>query len=190
LGHPKVQRETSKARGRRIKEGFFEEYCSGKGLDIGFGGDLLKDGCRAWDLEHGDAQYLEGIDDSEFDFVYSSHTLEHMVHPDIALRNWWRVLKNGGYLILYVPHRDLYEKKKDLPSRWNPDHKHFFLLDRDEDPDTRGLIPLIQRSLVDFEIVYAKECDEGHTITDPETPSDGEYSIELVIQKKHRVLNN
>jgi SAM-dependent methyltransferase len=176
--------ETSKAKPRRLKEGFFEKYCRGKGLDIGCGIDLLSLNCHGWDWEQGDAQFLSGMKNEEFDFVYSSHTLEHMVDPAIALENWWRVLKKKGYLILYVPHRDLYEKKKTLPSHWNQDHKHFFLLDTDDPPNTIGIMPLIQRSLVNFEIIYAKECQEGHTISNPEIHSDGEYSIETVIQKK------
>jgi len=77
----------------------------------------------------------------------------------------------------------LYEKKKTLPSRFNHDHRHFFLIDRDEVPDTIGMIPLIERTLKDFEIVYAKECSEGHTITDPELHSEGEFSIEVVVRK-------
>ena len=183
-GRPERPGETSKAQLRRTRELFFERYCNGRGLDVGYGGDLLTTDCRGWDFEHGDAQYLKGIGASEFDFVYSSHTLEHMSEPAIALRNWWRVLKRGGYLILYLPHRELYEKKKTLPSRWNLDHRHFFLLDKDEEPDTIGIIPMIQRSLSDFEIIYAKECSEGHTITDPEIHSDGEYSIEVVVKKE------
>lgn len=141
------------------------------------------DNCTGWDFEHGDAQYLEGLDNGVLDFVYSSHTLEHMVDIEVALQNWWRVLKNGGYLILYVPHRDLYEKKKTLPSRWNKSHNHFFLMDKDEKPDTRGIVPLINRVLINSEIIYAKECSQGHTIIDPEIHSDGEYSIEVVIRK-------
>lgn len=183
-GRPKTQAETSKARQRRLREGFFEKYCGGKGLDIGYGGDLITPNSVGWDCEHGNAQYLKGLADSTYDFVYSSHTLEHMTEVDIALKNWWRVLKRGGYLILYLPHRDLYEKKTSLPSFWNADHKHFFLLHRDEGPDTIGLIPALPRSLSDYEIVYAKECSEGHTITAPEIHSDGEYSIEIVIRKK------
>lgn len=184
FGRPSKEGETAKARQRRKKEGFFEAYCNGRGIDIGYGGDLLTENCRGWDFEHGDAQYLHGIKDSEFDFVYSSHVLEDMVEPKIALKNWWRVLKNGGYLILYVPHRDLYEKRKTLPSRWNKNHKHMFLLDIDEKPDTIGIVPLIQRTLLDYNIIYAKECSEGHTITDPKKHSNGEYSIEIVVQKK------
>jgi SAM-dependent methyltransferase len=175
--------ETSKARPRRVREGFFEKYCTGRGLDVGSGDDSLAPNCLEWDKEQGDAQYLHGVEDCSFDFVYSSHTLEHMIVPSIALKHWWRVLRTGGFLILYIPHRDLYEKKKSLPSRWNPDHKHFFLLDRDEPPDTTGILPLLQRALSNFRIIYAKECNEGHTITDPQVHSDGEYSIEVVIKK-------
>jgi SAM-dependent methyltransferase len=183
VGRPFKAGETTAAKRRRIEEGFFDKYCRGKGLDIGYGGDLLAPNCKGWDWEHGDAQYLRGVEDARFDFVYSSHTLEDMVNPGIALKNWWRVLKPGGYLILYIPHRDLYEKKKTLPSHWNIDHKHFFLMDRDEEPDTTGIIPLIQRTLPNHRIIYAKECKEGHTISDPEIHSDGEYSIEVVISK-------
>ena len=124
--------------------------------------------------------------DESFDFVYSSHTLEHVMDPAITLRNWWRVLKPGGYLLVYIPHRDLYEKKKTLPSNWNFDHKTFFLPDRDEAPDTVGVAPLIARTLPDAEVVYIRECSQGNTITDPNVHSDGEYSIEFVLRKPVR----
>lgn len=183
VGRPRKAGETAKARSRREREGFFDLYCRGRGLDIGFGGDLLSSNCTGWDFEHGDARRLKGIPDGRFDFVYSSHTLEHMPDPAAALREWWRVVRPGGHLILYVPHRDLYEKRTTLPSRWNPDHLHFFLPGRDEPPDTLGLVPLIARSLSGFEIVHVRECSEGHTVDEPETHSDGEYSIEVVVRK-------
>ncbi len=183
FGRPYQPGETSKAKARREKEDFFEKFCRGKGLDIGYGGDLLTPNCIGWDFEHGDAQYLEIIQDSQFDFVYSSHTLEHMVSPRIALKNWWRVIKPGGYLILYLPDVFLYEKKSTLPSSWNLDHKHFFSIDKDISPDTIGVIPLIQRTLLNVEIVDKKVCGEGHTITNPNMHSDGEYSIEVIAQK-------
>ena len=49
-----------------------------------------------------------------------------------------------------------------------------------------GLIPLIQRVLPRAELVYAKECSAGHTITDPNVHSDGEFSIEAVVRKAAR----
>lgn len=176
-------RETTKARPRRINEGFFEKFCHGKGLDIGYGGDLLCENCRGWDIEDGDAQFLNGLANSSFDFVYSSHTLEHIADSKLALSNWWRVLKPNGYLILYLPERDLYEKKKTLPSRWSASHKHFFLLDKDQLPDTLGIVPIVNSSCRNSRIIYARICDHGHTITDPYLQSDGEYSVELVAQK-------
>ena len=183
FGRPNAALESTKARERRQKEGFFNDFCVGKGLDVGYGGDLLTPGCIGWDMEHGDAQYLQGVPDESYDFVSSSHTLEHMVDPLVSLKNWWRVVRRGGYLILYLPHRDLYEKKKTLPSRWNLDHKHFFLLNENDPPDTLGVLPLIARSLEGYEIMVARDCSEGHTITDPELHSNGEYSIEVILKK-------
>jgi SAM-dependent methyltransferase len=184
MKRPYEARETSKAQARRQREGFMNRFCIGRGIDIGYGGDPVTHDCDVWDEEHGDAHYLKGIRDHSYDFVYSSHTLEHLREPVVALQHWWRVLRPGGFLILYVPDRDLYEKKTTLPSRWNGSHTRFFLLDRDEKPDTLGILPLVNQTLDGSEVVYAKRCDEGHTIDDPSVHSDGEYSIEVVIQKK------
>ena len=175
--------ETTKAKQRRLKENFFKKYCNGEGIDIGYGGDLVVENTIGWDYENGDAQYLTEIDDERYDFVYTSHVIEHMIDAKVALQNWWRVLKKNGYLLLYLPHRELYEKKKTLPSNWNPDHKHFFVENNHEPPHTLGLRQLIKETLTGYEIIYVKVCDEGHTITDPNIHSDGEYSIEAVIRK-------
>lgn len=74
--------------------------------------DLAADVC---DLEFKDASY---------NCVYSSHTLEHVEDYESALAEWWRVVKPGGYLILYLPHRDWYPNI-GMPGS-NPDHKHDF----------------------------------------------------------------
>jgi len=184
VSRPVKRGETNKARPRRIREKFFEKYCQGKGLDVGYGGDLLAENCRGWDIEDGNAETLNGLKESEFDFVYSSHTLEHVEDAVSTLRVWWKVVKPGGYLILYLPERDLYERKKVLPSNWNETHKRFFLFDRDELPDTVGVVPLIRRSLSSYDIVEAKVCNEGYGVPEPNKQSIGEYSIEVVIHKK------
>lgn len=183
LGRKRSYGETHKAKVRRAREGFFETYCRGCGLDVGYGGDPITPNAVGWDFEHGDAQRLSGLNDASFDFVYSSHLLEHLPDCELALTNWWRVLKPGGYLILYLPHRDLYEKKARLPSRFNDDHKHFFLPDRDEAPDTFGLAPLLLRLLSGVSIEYCKTCDSGYIDPGVNEPSQGEYSIELVARK-------
>jgi len=183
LGRRRSFGETHKAHTRRARERFFENYCRGRGLDIGYGGDPITPDAIGWDFEHGDAHRLHGLADASFDFVYSSHLLEHLSDCELALRNWWRVVKPGGFLILYLPHRDLYEKKTRLPSRFNDDHKHFFLPDHDEPPDTLGVVPLVQRTLQDISVIYCRACDEGYVNPGPERESLGEFSIELVARR-------
>jgi SAM-dependent methyltransferase len=46
---------------------------------------------------------LESIADGRYDFVLSSHNLEHMANPIKALNNWKRVLKPRGFLLLVLP---------------------------------------------------------------------------------------
>jgi SAM-dependent methyltransferase len=184
FARPVMVKETSKAKERRKAEGFFDRYFAGQGIDVGYGGDLVVPNCRGWDVEDGDAHELAGIPDASFDFVYSSHILEHLEDPARAVKNWWRVLKPGGYLILYVPERDLFERKKTLPSDISLDHKHFILLDRDDPPDTIGLIPLLKNNLDGVELVYQRICSAGYDANVPVSfMSDAEYSIELVARK-------
>ncbi|WP_294159787.1 methyltransferase domain-containing protein [uncultured Selenomonas sp.] len=139
--------ETRKAHDRRVREGFFDAYCQGEGLDIGCGNDPVTPTCSGWDLCNGDAQYLHGIPDESFDFVYSSHCIEHMLDVRVAIANWFRVVRRGGYLIIYGPERDLYEKQRTLPSRFNFDHKHYFLVCRKEAPDTLDICEELREAL-------------------------------------------
>ena len=108
--------------------GDFQRYLIGQGIDIGAGPDCLqveRGNVRAWDMPDGDAQYLQGVPDNFYDFVYSSHCLEHMVNVEISLTNWLRVLKPGGHLYTVIPDYILYEKLT-WPSRFNIDHKQSF----------------------------------------------------------------
>ncbi len=41
-----------------------------------------------------------------YDFVLSSHVLEHTTNPILALSEWIRLLKNHGALVLLLPHKD------------------------------------------------------------------------------------
>lgn len=179
--------ETAKANSRRAREGFFDRFLQGRGIDIGCGTDKVLPDADGWDLStgQGDATAMLGVKDWTYDWVYSSHCLEHLADPVTAVRNWWRILKPGGFLIIVVPHRDLYEKKRALPSRWNEDHKHFFVIDRNERPCTIGLLQMVDCALPDrkFETVWLRKCDDGRTITDSLIHSDGEFSIELVLRK-------
>jgi hypothetical protein len=182
--------ETTKATTRRVRERFFEKYCRGRGLDIGPDNDPITPYVQTWTWDNGDAVYMDGLPDEGYEFVYSSHVLEDVERSKlvIALRNWWRLVVRGGFLIVVVPHRDLYEKKKTLPSRWNEGHKVFWLMDRNERPDTYGILPMIRASLTDYELIRAVVCDDGYVynVSDPAIHAEGEYSIEIVLRKARK----
>lgn len=110
-------------------------YVRGRGLDLG---------CGPWKVfPHAigvDAQAYPGGDganlvadvtdlgmfaDAAFDWVYSSHTLEDQEDTVDTLREWWRLVKPGGYLILYLPHKDFYPNIGQPGA--NPAHKHDFV---------------------------------------------------------------
>lgn len=121
-------RETSKSQKLREARGDFRTFLRGDGIDIGAGTDPLRAphaSVRSWDKEHGDGGKLSEIPDESFDFVYSSHTLEHMKSIEEAVSNWIRVLKPGGFLYIVVPEYVLYEKMT-WPSIYSEVHTHSF----------------------------------------------------------------
>lgn len=177
--------ETSKAKARRQREGWFDKYVRDPGIDIGCGSDPLNHTFRRYDHERGDgdATHCANIPDGVFLTVYASHVLEHLADPWSALRNWFRILAPGGFLLLSVPHRTLYEKRWELPSRWNADHKWFFLPDDGEAPCTLHLRELIRKEIPAGELFELRVCSEGWQDLGPEVHSVGEYSIEAVVRK-------
>jgi SAM-dependent methyltransferase len=128
-------REQTKSLNRRITDSrFLRTYFVGNGIDIGGFPDPLSlyseffplmTSLKVWDLPDGDAQFMSGVADEDFDFTHSSHCLEHLVDPFDGLKNWFRITKPGGHLILTVPEEDLYEQGY-WPSTFNSDHKWTF----------------------------------------------------------------
>jgi len=53
-----------------------------------------------------EASDLQCIPDAAYDFVLSSHCLEHLANPLQGLQEWIRVLRDDGLLVLVVPHKD------------------------------------------------------------------------------------
>ena len=133
---------------------------------------------------------MKEIPSNFFDVVYASHVLEHVSDIYIAFRNWWRILKTGGVLIVCIPDRDSYEMKRELPSNWNFEHKCFFLSSSEELPFTINYEKFVTSALFDkkYEIEYIQLFnDDVYDKMPPEFPQDHpipEYQIESVIRKK------
>ena len=118
-------------------------YTRGLGLDIGCGPDkgfphfigidnnqderIFGEQHRATtaDMIVPDGTKLPQLASEQYDFVYSSHMLEHVPDFKACLKEWWRLIKVGGHLVLYLPHKELYPNV-GTPAA-NPDHKHDFL---------------------------------------------------------------
>jgi ADP-heptose:LPS heptosyltransferase len=112
------------------------QYTRGVGLDIG---------CGAWKgfphfigVDNGhhetygqqikpdikmDGSKLTIFASQSLDFIYSSHLLEHFPYEQVpeVLKEWWRTIKIGGHLCLYLPSEDLYPKVGEYGA--NGDHK-------------------------------------------------------------------
>ena len=55
------------------------------------------------------------LPDGSTDFVLHSHVWEHLPNPLIALDEWVRITRSGGYLFVIVPKRDAAASDKDRP---------------------------------------------------------------------------
>lgn len=176
---------------------FATRYLVGRGLDIGAGADSLAlyaelfprvTQVDTWDVAEGDAKVLATIPDNAYDFVYSSHCLEHLVDPREGLRNWFRVLKPGGYLVVVVPDEDLYEQGV-FPSTFNADHKWTFSIHKNESWSDRSI------NVLDLCVSLGPQCvihkiellDAGYRYALPrfdqtQTPI-AECAVEFIVQK-------
>ncbi|MGH8471427.1 MAG: class I SAM-dependent methyltransferase [Gammaproteobacteria bacterium] len=73
------------------------------------------------DIHIEDCSRLDIFRDESVDAVFSSHLLEHIEDYKAALKEWWRVIKPGGHLVLYLPDEDEYPRVGEPGA--NPDHK-------------------------------------------------------------------
>jgi SAM-dependent methyltransferase len=100
-----------------------KKFCAGYGIDIGFGGDPITLRAIRLDLPSpytsvgrssvqlgGDCRNLSWFRDNTLDYVYSSHILEDFPETQTMsiLREWTRVLRPGGRLILLLPDQQRY----------------------------------------------------------------------------------
>ncbi|HTS05438.1 MAG TPA: methyltransferase domain-containing protein [Candidatus Eisenbacteria bacterium] len=59
---------------------------------------------------------LSVVPDHQYDFILSSHNLEHFANPVRALKEWQRILRPNGGLILVLPHYRFTFDHRRLPT--------------------------------------------------------------------------
>lgn len=110
-------------------------YLQGRFLDLGAGNSPVWPSAIAIDNQQtfannagirSDVRDLSMFADGSIDGVFSSHVLEDF-EPSKApsiLAEWWRVIKDGGHLVLYLPHPDFYphigEPGCNPAHKWEP----------------------------------------------------------------------
>jgi SAM-dependent methyltransferase len=180
----KIGREASKSYAPKVYSGFMRTYLSGAHiLDIGYRGgfgEAVPIVAQAIGIDLGypgyDGVNLPFADESQ-DAIYTSHCLEHMSSLPEVIREWFRVLKVGGYAVVVVPHQYLYERKHELPSK-HPSHLHFFTPAKLLATFESALKPnhYRVRHLLDNDLFYDYSLP-------PTTHPVGCYEIELVLEK-------
>lgn len=152
-------------------------YTRGRGLDVGCGQRKVwphvigvDDASTFGPLTQADvyskADDLSIFSPASLDFVFSSHMLEDYTYEDAGrvLAEWSRVVKTGGYLILYVPSANLYPHVGEPGA--NPRHKW-------------DIYP------GDLSMLLSSHTECGWTLLEDEERSDGnEYSHYYVVQKR------
>ena len=162
--------ETSKGNEVRKVRDRITEYLKGIILDIGCGSekvcsdaigiDRFSEAANIHtDLSNPDSLRLFNKD--SVDVVFSSHFLEDIYDYKSMLKEMWRILKPEGYLILYLPHKDLYPNIGEVGA--NVNHKHDFY------PE---------------DILTSLDSFASYKLIRNEVRSDDdEYSFELIIKK-------
>ena len=135
----------------------------------------------------GDAtEGAEALQPRQFDSVFSSHCIEHMVDPSRSLRAWWDLVKPGGHLVVIAPSWVHYEREIWPPTK-NTDHKTAWVLHMTSEfphPFVRGLVN--ECGKLGGTILRATTLDENWKPGEFDQTSDHscECGLEVVVQKE------
>tara|TARA_B100000085_G_scaffold176942_1_gene161230 strand:+ start:2535 stop:3026 length:492 start_codon:yes stop_codon:yes gene_type:complete len=84
---------------------FAKHLCKGEGLDIGcMKKEWAFPGATPIDLDFDDEWHAMNLPDKKYDYIFSSHCVEH-INDWVGVLDYWREhLKSEGVLFLYLPH--------------------------------------------------------------------------------------
>ena len=116
-------------------------YCKGNGVDLGSKGIPVVPWAIQVEIPPDDFFAYQGFalpetvewkgtaldlpfKDGVLDFVYSSHLLEDFLDWTPILKEWIRVIKRGGYLIIMLPDKVRFNNSIKSGGNGNANHKH------------------------------------------------------------------
>ena len=86
---------------------FASMFCVGDGLDIGGTRECSFLGAKAINTIFNDGFHATNLPPGKYDYIFSSHCLEHIENYLETLLYWREHLREGGVLFLYLPHPDI-----------------------------------------------------------------------------------
>ena len=95
-------------------------WCRGTGLDIGAGKYPLTGAIPIDPFRNGGEYHATRLPSGSYDYIFSSHCLEHLPNWIEAVGYWFDVIKPGGTVFLYLPH----PANHDWHPKNNRAHKH------------------------------------------------------------------
>lgn len=169
-GAPYGVTEVAKTRWRAVP------FTSGKGLDLGCGAQRLFNTEFVVSIDNGagvqfgqqivanlqmDAKELTTFAANSWDYVFSSYLLQEFEYKDVptVLRDWMRVVKPGGFLVLYLPDEDQVPKVAEpergivaqagtMPlQKWNVNYER--------------LVEAMKKTHWNWDLVYYEVCSEA-----------------------------
>lgn len=166
-----------------LSQGFEVDKCRhrvagflyGRGLDIGCGPKKIVETAIGIDAAGSEANLkldlfepdaLRCFASDTMDYVFSSHCLEDMIDWQGSLREWWRLIRYGGHLVLYGPDPDYYPRVGTAGA--NPNHKHDLYASEVWD---------YLKGLGDAKLIHMSRHNETN-----------EYSWQLIVKKRVSLL--
>lgn len=114
---------------------------------------------------------LAGISDNSYDFLLSSHNLEHIANPLKALKEWMRVVKPRGHLVVVLPHYARTFDHRRVPT--TIDH----------------MVEDFYNGVGEDDLTHVEETFAAHRLND-ESQSDEELRVLLLSNYKYRTLHH
>ena len=150
-------------------------YFHGRILDVGCGEFktfphwIGVDNGSVWGTNNIDVVVEDGANLDVFasrscDGVFSSHLLEHFHYEQVpaVLQEWFRVIKTGGHLMLYLPDEDDYPKVGEKGA--NKDHKW--------NVNYNKVVEVLEQVPYSWDMIDFQNRNEGN-----------EYSLYFVVRK-------
>ena len=120
-----------------------------------------------------DGSDLVSVKDSSYDFVLSSHNLEHFANPVKALKEWKRVIRPSGALILVLPYY-----------KWTFDHRR-------QPTRVEHMFEDFSRNVGEDDLTHLPEILEKHDLTrDPAAGSPEQFHKRSLDNYSNRCLHH